>query len=360
MVELASLPTEVILYVAEQLQSQKAINWFSQTNRRFHCILDPYLYRFNAKHRRASALRWAARHSNIEVARKSLDGGANIHIRAKICPHLNVFQEAVCARNRIKKWLARPCHPNESRRQYSLRVHDMPCPKNDAMLLFLLERGAYVDSMFKSRETPLFAAVNQPDTQLVKLLIENGANVNFSNDVGNTILHEAVTGCNAWVVRFLLENGASVHSRNVFGCTPLHLASRGRILVQLWANIERSNCLPGMSSRFCATQCRRKLLECDADAGAKDPYDPDVRCEVVQILIESGSDLEARTVDGVTPVLFGALYGAELKVLRVLVENGARTDIEKPDGTSLVSLAESRHELTEILIANSPQPVDHD
>ncbi|PGH35473.1 hypothetical protein GX50_01688 [[Emmonsia] crescens] len=356
MMLLCDLPTEIILYVAKHLPSRTSISRFSRTNNRFHSILNPYLYRFDVRHGRASALRWAARHSNVEVARKSLDAGANIHDEARTCPHLNIFQEALCSRYKIKRRSTMPFQTDEYWRKYTLRVHSMPCEENDSMLLLLLERGADIDSMFVTGATPLCVAVSQPDTLLAQLLIANGANVNFANDDGNTILHEASTGCNEEVTRSLVAKGANVHSKNIIGHTPLHEAARGRLVHQLWTDIKPSNCGPIPDPQHCRTQCRRVLLKCGADDGAADPYDVDVRGEVVRILIENGADIEAKTDEGATPLLFGALYHAKAKVLRVLVENGARTDVLNNHGTTFLEVAKTRKDLMDILVGRSSRP----
>ncbi|EEH09380.1 predicted protein [Histoplasma capsulatum G186AR] len=101
--------------------------------------------------------------------------------------------------------------------EYVLRVHTPFREENDSLLLLLLEQGAGIDSTFATGATPLWVAVNQPNTHLSQRWIANGADVYFANDAGNTILHVAATGYNEEVIRSLLVKGTNVHLKHVVG-----------------------------------------------------------------------------------------------------------------------------------------------
>ncbi|QSS63122.1 hypothetical protein I7I51_00179 [Histoplasma capsulatum] len=138
-----------------------------------------------------------------------------INSRAWGCAHFNVFQEILCSRYKVKRRSTTLFQPDEYWREYILRVHTPFREENDSLFLLLLEHGAGIDSTFATGATPLWVAVNQPNTHLSQRLIANGADVHFANDAGNIILHVAATGYNEEVIRFLLVKGTNVHLKNV-------------------------------------------------------------------------------------------------------------------------------------------------
>ena len=78
---LLNWPNELLQIAAENLQTQKDINAFTQTNRRLYNLLNDYLYRHNVRQFGSSALLWAAKHGQEATAQKLLDGGANIQAK---------------------------------------------------------------------------------------------------------------------------------------------------------------------------------------------------------------------------------------------------------------------------------------
>lgn len=77
---LLDLGNELILNIADNLDSEGAINAFSQSNRRLHALLNLFLYRHNIRHSSSSGLRWAARCSQAGTAGVFLVEGADANI----------------------------------------------------------------------------------------------------------------------------------------------------------------------------------------------------------------------------------------------------------------------------------------
>lgn len=73
---LLRLPCELLLLVAEFLETEEDINALSQVNRVLHAVINPYLYRFNAWNSESSALVWAAAHGVEDTAWISIREGA--------------------------------------------------------------------------------------------------------------------------------------------------------------------------------------------------------------------------------------------------------------------------------------------
>lgn len=102
------------------------------------------------------------------------------------------------------------------------------------MLRVLLRHGALINVTrdTESGETPLRNAVEQMDTEMVRLLLEAGAEPNFPS--GKTQpLHVAD---DLSLVRLLVEAGADVNAENHIGFRPLELARQTDIREYLRAH----------------------------------------------------------------------------------------------------------------------------
>src|SRR5438034_116131 len=75
---LHDLPVELLLSIAESLESQRDFNAFVQINHHLYHLLNPFLYRCNVQQFGSSALLWAAERGQGKAARKLLEEEANI------------------------------------------------------------------------------------------------------------------------------------------------------------------------------------------------------------------------------------------------------------------------------------------
>jgi ankyrin repeat protein len=74
--------------------------------------------------------------------------------------------------------------------------------------------------------TPLFYAVSNRKTEVVRLLLENGANPNIATDADNVPLLIAASSGDPEIVSLLLKYKASPDHQNSVGDTPISLARR--------------------------------------------------------------------------------------------------------------------------------------
>ena len=73
---LLKLPNELLLLVTSYFNYESDINSLARTTRQLYHLLNPYLYRHNARYGNGSALEWALRYSQATVARRMLKEGA--------------------------------------------------------------------------------------------------------------------------------------------------------------------------------------------------------------------------------------------------------------------------------------------
>ncbi|RAL07967.1 uncharacterized protein BO97DRAFT_327451, partial [Aspergillus homomorphus CBS 101889] len=69
------LPQELVLMVAEYLETERDFNSLVRTSKESHDILNHHLYRHNSKHHNSSALHWAAEHGNEATTRRCIEEG---------------------------------------------------------------------------------------------------------------------------------------------------------------------------------------------------------------------------------------------------------------------------------------------
>ncbi|KAK2791579.1 hypothetical protein FQN52_004770 [Onygenales sp. PD_12] len=341
---LDDLPTEMVLSIADQLDSQRDINSLSQINRRFNNILTPYLYRYNVRYCESSALSWAVTALNLETAKQALDAGADVNApgRTRFFGRLSAFHLAAESRRNIKRRSIK-MKKGESQGNYDKRVGKAPCKANDSMLKLLLERGADINSISMYGWSALAVAVRQRDPHLARLLVANGVDADKSERHGRwyyAIMHDAVENFDQNLIRMLIEKGASVHSRDETRCTPLHRAidrrSKGviRLLVESGADVEArqiSGLTPlHLAAEYGQAELIQQLIECGADIGARDERGEtalhvaarSLSPEAIRLLIEYGADIESRDDAERTP-LYYAGWGYSTESVRVLLENGA-------------------------------------
>jgi ankyrin repeat protein len=124
----------------------------------------------------------------------------------------------------------------------------------------LLNAGAKINIKNKNGSTPLMLAANRGLTNVVKTLVMVGAKLDEKENDGSTALLLAARACNWDIVTYLVLAGANVSIANQYGSTPL---------------IEVSSC-------------------------SNSPH-------LINFLLESGADINAKTADGRTALAHAAI-----------------------------------------------------
>ncbi|KAH7053483.1 ankyrin repeat-containing domain protein [Macrophomina phaseolina] len=174
---LFDLSNELLLSVAEHLETEKDLNAFVQTSRHLYHLLNIHLYRGNIRQRGSSALLWAAKHGRETTVQKLLDEGANVQAMT-----------------------------DDGRTSLSLAAGN----GHEGMVKLLLGNdGVDPDSKDNIERTPLSWAAGNGHEGVVKLLLANdGVDPNSENNLGWTPLSWAVKkGCEAVVELLLAKEG---------------------------------------------------------------------------------------------------------------------------------------------------------
>lgn len=182
-----------------------------------------------------------------------------------------------------------------------------------------------------TRTTPLHAAAEEPNEDIVNMLIQYGSDVNAVDANGTAALHMAAKECRFKIMKVLLEAGADVSLVDGSQNTALHLSSCGlekskpalELLLDSGADIHARNNVGNTALHVAA----------NAATGQS----------IVQLLIERGADVKASNNNGKTPLFVAAEEGS-LPIVNLLLTCGAHINAERGgEGTPLSAAAQGDH-----------------
>jgi ankyrin repeat protein len=184
----------------------------------------------------------------------------------------------------------------------------------------LVRNGANVNAKGSLGNTPLGAAANEGNLEIVAFLIEHGADVNPSGFLGSTVLMSAVLNCHAEVVRYLVQHGADINAKGFGGDTAFTSAAAhgATVIVEIFldkgADIETKN---GHG---------QTMLMLAADGNYSD---------TVSLLLRRHAQREVGDIFGRTALMAAAEKG-NLDIVRLLV--GAGAIVNQTDASGHVAL----------------------
>ncbi|KAE8153764.1 ankyrin repeat-containing domain protein [Aspergillus avenaceus] len=199
---ISDLPNEIILQIADQIDSEKDVLLLARLDRRLYGTVIDYLYRRNARDSHASALLWAAKHGEEATAQQALANGAS-----------------VCACNN----------------RHETHLHVAAKAGQDRLVRLFLDHGVDVNSLNAHMQTPLVLAARGGHETLVRLLLDQPRIEpivgtlewwHCKNLEGLSPLCHAARYGHAGVVRVLLDSErVNVNWPNAIGLTPLYFAA---------------------------------------------------------------------------------------------------------------------------------------
>ena len=227
----------------------------------------------------------------------------------------------------------------------------------------LLQQGADVNTQQADGATALHWAVHWDDVESARLLIRAGADVKAVNDYAVTPLSLACLNGSAVMVESLLTAEADPNAAGLTGVTPLMTAARTgsaavvKALLAHGARVEATELLEGQTALMWAVSeghlaVVQLLIEAGADVNARSIAKTVVRgllqpetltveegaftplhfaarqgdLESARLLLDSGANVNARTVDGLTALLVATVRG-HTTLAKLLLEKGADPNV---------------------------------
>jgi ankyrin repeat protein len=173
------------------------------------------------------------------------------------------------------------------------------------------------------------------DDELTGLFLKAGMNPNVTNQYGYTALMWAAGQGRDAVVQMLLDNGADVRARAADGSLPLMFATRQR-------NVNTAKILLVHGA------------DINAQSGGSTPLilaTLENQTEMMDFLLSNGAQPEGRDKEGYTALFYAAhnvknedANGVTLPAVKLLLQHGAKVNIQGNDGTTPLAWAARKGE----------------
>ena len=199
----------------------------------------------------------------------------------------------------------------------------------------------------------IFDAVKANDLTKVKALVENDVSLVSSRDVaGNTLLHHAAIIGSTALAEYLLSKGADINAKNAQLNSPLLEAiianndEAAKLFIMRGADIRKP--VQGLSPLFrAASKNQREVVELLLAKGADIENGwvlnfivtkPDLY-EMAKLFIEKGADVNRKDPNGDTPLQIATIHGRSLRIIDLLLDNGADIDATDNGITRILNTA---------------------
>lgn len=272
-------------------------------------------------HRGETSLQRAVKYGGAAVVRELLLRGADINCRNR---HGETLLDLACGIIEIKT--------------SSMSIH--------ALVGF----GADLEHKNDKDRTPLSIAAVNGQLAAVQPLLDLGADLNSRDSEGRTALHHT-----AWnssqvsrnanylkIGQLLLDKGADLESRDIYGRTPISCASQKgstlffRLCLEKGADFHTREDSGVMPIHFAARRNRDKI-------GRRD----EMATEILDILVNDGSDVDTRDGSGTTPLSHCACAGHAFTA-EFLINMGAEVDSRDKHGMTPLAYSAGRENAFEV------------
>jgi len=191
--------------------------------------------------------------------------------------------------------------------------------------------GADLDAKMQGGYTPLHLAAIYDHKEIAEILIAEGADVNAKNKRDMTPLHQAARSGRKEIAELLIAKGADVNAKDENSLTPLDQAIQRK-------KTETANLLRKHGGKRGAVYSIHVAAKGDIEA--------------VKQHLAAGTDVNAKSDDGGTPLLYAAAYGHK-EIVELLIAADADLNVRDEDGKTTLHFAalNGRKVIVELLIA---------
>lgn len=229
----------------------------------------------------------------------------------------------------------------------------------------LLDHGAQINAVDNNSSTALFDALDCTYAlEMVEYLLSCGADANIQNNAKKTPLHAAAEKSNKQIMRRLIPETKDINHADITGWTPLHIAAKynkmdiAEELLSFGANANKASNngytpLKTAVSSGINMDLIELLIRNGAYVGKNSPGDAETplliaidkgRTEIVRLLLKYESALDVVVHRDVSPLLLAVRY-RHLDIVTMLLHAGADPTIKNGSGLTAYEMARNEHKL---------------
>jgi len=317
--------------------------------------------------------------NNFKVASLLVEAGANLELKNK--EGYTVFMQAtkIADKDLCNLLIEHGVQFNIQDNEGSSPLHKAIQRGDKEFTTLLIEKGAGLDIQDSKGLSPLHLAIESKQTDICTLLMEKGAPLDMQNNEGFTPLHLAIKQGDKDLTALLIDKGAQLDIQNKEGATPLHLALGKPSVV--WKVVGSGGCLvrqtPELDSPEVTTlstgttvkiipvedqytkhplvECGRRVRLSEPASGYASVYSADKSTILEQqqenevtadsvlcnLLLEKGARLDIQDKEGTT-ALHLALKRAEKDLCSLMIEKSTNLEVRENDGSTALHLAVHR------------------
>jgi len=306
-----------------------------------------------------TALYRACKSQQLEVVQMLLEAGADVNLTSEklypliaACDSYQSTMPVLCAAvKNDNETMKHGANVNNFDNQGNTALH---MATSNVVIEMLLNAGANVSATNDNGETALSVVCEKPladntDTSTAEKLLSAGANVNVVDKNGASPLYLACKRGKTEFVKLLLSHGANPN----IGTTdnyPIHAACRGhhydsvKLLLDYKADVN-------VLDSACRTALHHTL-----ESETHNNGDSDKRTVLVQLLLDTGANVNAPSENGETPVYIACSKGLE-SIAKKMLECGAKVDGNSSKKLPLTVACENKHvSVVQLLLTNGANP----
>lgn len=283
----------------------------------------------NAIHDSLGVLHAAAFYGHFDVSELLLNEGLDLNTAMKTPFHIAAGPRSVGMVRFLLKCAAKTSSVDRESQLVPLHATVTRDHSFVAKLLIDQNHAFGVNARTSDGSTPTHLAARKGHLELIQLLIKYGADVSMANDSGNTPLHDAAYSGNEETVRLLIKQEAkhSIISDDCFAAMYNNACSGGIVEIVRFLAHDKSG------------------LEMEVDGGWS-PFQlafRQRRADSVQLLLDAGTTLAAKTTQGRTPLHAAAVSGHTTVVELCLDSRAVINEADVKGNTPLINASYGGH-----------------
>ncbi|OBT86421.1 hypothetical protein VE02_05276 [Pseudogymnoascus sp. 03VT05] len=337
---LFNLPNELIVSIANCLNQSEPLSRFARTSRHVYSLVMPLLYQHNIKYGGCTGIKVQLTPLEIKDSTSwyftQIEEDLEEYNNPSSLTTPDGLPTPVTDTIRAPSvWIDQgqdEYDQEEYEEEEKTLLNYHAALRNSLAVFLMVKHGAdvHISSGYEER-TALHQAAIGGSPKIIRFLIQKEMDVNARDWEERTPLHFAADKGHIAAIRLLFEKGADINAQDELGYTPLHLMARsGKPAPDSWS-------IPAL----------KVMLELGPNTelgvfeDSKTPLHIAIlnqRDDFTKILIESGVDLNSRTVVGRTPLSYCVERGG-MGVFMMLVKAGADIHTRDEGGCSILQNA---------------------